>query len=151
MKRDFTLNIYFIADTHFGDDNIRRYENRPYDNVIEMDNSLIENWNKTVSDCDETYILGNFIGIIFFAILELARQYYFEISRICQKNRIDKSGFYVFMTGNTWCFFVCMEVFSFLPMLLHLYIYLFRLHIAFYELSGCKSCAFFKCSGKVRK
>ena len=54
------MNIYFIADTHFGDDNIRRYENRPYASVKEMDEALIENWNKTVSDADEVYILGDF-------------------------------------------------------------------------------------------
>ena len=44
---------YFIADTHFGDDNIRRYENRPFDTVKEMDNALIENWNRVVSNEDE--------------------------------------------------------------------------------------------------
>jgi len=56
------MRIYFIADTHFNDDNIRRYENRPYNNVSEMDIALIENWNKTVSDSDEVYILGDFGG-----------------------------------------------------------------------------------------
>lgn len=52
--------IYFIADTHFGEDNIRKYENRPFKNVKEMNAILIENWNETVSDKDEIYLLGDF-------------------------------------------------------------------------------------------
>lgn len=56
------MGIYFIADTHFNDDNIRRYENRPYNTVIEMDKSLIENWNSVVSDGDEVYVIGDFGG-----------------------------------------------------------------------------------------
>ena len=51
---------FFIADTHFGEDNIRRYENRPFESVEEMDVSLIENWNSVVSSDDEVYMLGDF-------------------------------------------------------------------------------------------
>ena len=51
---------FFIADTHFGEDNIRRYENRPFENVCEMDKALIENWNSVVSSKDEVYVLGDF-------------------------------------------------------------------------------------------
>ena len=54
------MSIYFIADTHFGDDNIRRYENRPFECVTEMDNKLIENWNKTIYKNDIVYVLGDF-------------------------------------------------------------------------------------------
>lgn len=52
--------IYFIADTHFGEDNIRKYENRPFKNVKEMNSILIEKWNETVSHKDEIYLLGDF-------------------------------------------------------------------------------------------
>ena len=55
MAKDF-----FIADTHFGGENIRRYENRPFENAIEMDGKLIENWNKTVAQEDTVYVLGDF-------------------------------------------------------------------------------------------
>lgn len=51
--------IYFIADTHFGDDNIRRYENRPFADTHEMDNALIERWNSAVTDDDNIYVLGD--------------------------------------------------------------------------------------------
>jgi len=55
MAKDF-----FIADTHFGGENIRRYENRPFENAAEMDEKLIENWNQTVSEEDTVYVLGDF-------------------------------------------------------------------------------------------
>lgn len=53
------MAIYFIADTHFDDDNIRRYENRPFKNVEEMNSALIESWNKTVTPDDTVYLLGD--------------------------------------------------------------------------------------------
>ena len=55
MARD-----YFIADTHFGGENIRRYENRPFETVAEMDEMLIENWNRVVMAEDTVYVLGDF-------------------------------------------------------------------------------------------
>lgn len=53
------MAVYFIADLHFDDDNIRRYENRPFADVAEMNQALIENWNKTVTQEDTIYILGD--------------------------------------------------------------------------------------------
>ena len=55
MAKDF-----FIADTHFGGENIRRYENRPFETAEEMDEKLIENWNRVVSEEDTVYVLGDF-------------------------------------------------------------------------------------------
>ena len=55
MARDF-----FIADTHFGGENIRRYENRPFESAAEMDEKLIENWNYVVAEEDTVYVLGDF-------------------------------------------------------------------------------------------
>lgn len=52
--------MFFIADTHFGEDSIRRYENRPFGSVIEMNETLVANWNSVVSQNDEVYILGDF-------------------------------------------------------------------------------------------
>lgn len=51
---------YYIADTHFGHDNIRRLSNRPFNSVEEMDKTIIENWNSKVTDDDDVYILGDF-------------------------------------------------------------------------------------------
>ncbi len=52
--------IFFIADTHFGHKNIIQYEKRPFQSIEEMDNILIENWNKTVNEDDKIYVLGDF-------------------------------------------------------------------------------------------
>ena len=54
--------IYFIADTHFGDDKIRRYENRPFADTTQMDAELIRRWNETVTEEDIVYHLGDFGG-----------------------------------------------------------------------------------------
>ncbi len=54
------MSTYFIADTHFGAENILRYENRPFGSAEEMDKMLIENWNGAVSETDEVYVLGDF-------------------------------------------------------------------------------------------
>ena len=50
---------FYIADLHFGHFNIVRYDNRPFKSVEEMDNTLIKNWNRVVSDADFVYILGD--------------------------------------------------------------------------------------------
>ena len=50
----------YIADLHFGHANIIRFDNRPFDSVEEMDETLIKNWNKKVKSGDTTYILGDF-------------------------------------------------------------------------------------------
>ena len=52
--------IYFIADTHFSEENIMRYENRPFADVTEMDQKLLSRWNSIVKKDDEVYVLGDF-------------------------------------------------------------------------------------------
>lgn len=53
------MSVYFIADLHFSDENIRAYENRPFENVEEMNRAIIDNWNNTVSEEDEIYLVGD--------------------------------------------------------------------------------------------
>ena len=52
--------IRYIADLHFGDENIIAYDNRPFLSVSEMNEALIERWNRVVGKDDLTWILGDF-------------------------------------------------------------------------------------------
>src|SRR5690606_22691997 len=45
---------------HMGHNNIIRYSNRPFNNVDEMNKTLIKNWNQCVKPNDEIYHLGDF-------------------------------------------------------------------------------------------
>lgn len=54
------MSIYFIADTHFTEENIMRYENRPFASVQDMNECLIDKWNARVGNEDIVYVLGDF-------------------------------------------------------------------------------------------
>lgn len=51
--------IYFIGDLHFGDENIIKFDNRPFNTVEEMDKELIKRWNAAVTVDDDIYINGD--------------------------------------------------------------------------------------------
>ena len=53
------MSNFYVADTHFGHENIIRLCNRPFKNAEEMDEVLIQNWNSVVTDADTVYILGD--------------------------------------------------------------------------------------------
>ncbi len=54
------MSVYFIADTHFGDSSILRYENRPFEDAAHMESELISRWNVKIGEDDCDYILGDF-------------------------------------------------------------------------------------------
>ena len=54
------MKTFFIADTHFGEDTLLRYENRPFADTAVMDAELIRRWNSVVDDGDEVWVLGDF-------------------------------------------------------------------------------------------
>ena len=60
MAQPSNERIFFTADTHFGHKNIIRYCKRPFVDVEEMNETLIDSWNSTVGKDDIVFHLGDF-------------------------------------------------------------------------------------------
>jgi calcineurin-like phosphoesterase family protein len=54
------MKTYIISDNHFFHKNIIQYANRPFRNIYEMNQTMIQRWNETVGDKDLVYHLGDF-------------------------------------------------------------------------------------------
>ena len=52
--------IFFTADLHFNHANIIKYCNRPFNNIEDMNQLLIKNWNSKITPRDTVYIVGDF-------------------------------------------------------------------------------------------
>lgn len=59
-KYSVDTSIFFTSDSHFFHSNIIKFCDRPFENVEEMNEALIDNWNKTVGPKDIIYHLGDF-------------------------------------------------------------------------------------------
>lgn len=59
-NKDNLVNTFIISDTFFGRRNIIKLYNRPFNNVDEMNNMMVGNWNSVVGENDVVYHLGNF-------------------------------------------------------------------------------------------
>ena len=51
--------VYFTSDLHLGHENVIKLCNRPFDSIEEMDEALIHNWNRKVTNGDTVYVLGD--------------------------------------------------------------------------------------------
>ena len=51
--------IWFASDYHFCHANVIKYDERPFKNVDEMHEALIENWNHYVAEDDVVFYLGD--------------------------------------------------------------------------------------------
>ncbi len=50
---------FFISDLHIDDSNIIMYEHRPFATLEDMKAIIVKNWNATVTDKDNVYLLGD--------------------------------------------------------------------------------------------
>lgn len=53
------MNLY-IADLHFGHQNIIRLNHRPFADADDMDGAMVSLWNNRVSKDDHVYVVGDF-------------------------------------------------------------------------------------------
>ena len=53
--------IFFTSDLHLNHSKIIDFDNLPFDNVEEMNDTVIINWNNKIKTSDTTYILGDFV------------------------------------------------------------------------------------------
>lgn len=56
---DDSSKIYFTSDTHFSHKSMITLKRRPFDSVDEMNETIINNWNQTVTDDSIIYLLGD--------------------------------------------------------------------------------------------
>lgn len=53
-------NVFFTSDHHFGHKQIINYESRPFIDVEQMNEVMIERWNEVVQPADTLFHLGDF-------------------------------------------------------------------------------------------
>ena len=57
------MATYFTSDIHFGDERIMKLCGRPFSSTQEMDEYIIEKWNRKVSKNDTVWVLGDIISL----------------------------------------------------------------------------------------
>lgn len=69
---------YYIADTHFGHENIIKHNaqngGKSFGSIEEYNELLIQNWNKVVTPSDNVYILGDFSWLSASDTLQILKQ-----------------------------------------------------------------------------
>jgi calcineurin-like phosphoesterase family protein len=69
-------NIFVTADQHLGHENIIKFCDRPFVTIEEMDQVLIDNWNKVVGKDDIIYHLADFT----LGDFTIARRYFAQLN-----------------------------------------------------------------------
>lgn len=50
---------YYISDLHLLHENVLRFDNRPFETIENMQETIVNNWNRKVTNGDTVYILGD--------------------------------------------------------------------------------------------
>lgn len=50
---------YYISDLHLLHENVLRFDNRPFESIKQMQDTIVNNWNNKVTNGDTVYILGD--------------------------------------------------------------------------------------------
>ena len=85
-------DIFFTSDEHFGHRNIIKYTGRPFDTVEEMDEELIDRFNRTVSKNGFTIHGGDFC---------LGSREYKEVKRR-YIDRLNGEHFFILGSHDIW-------------------------------------------------
>jgi len=101
------MGIFFTSDTHFSHANIIQYSKRPYKDVKEMDEALVENWNKVISYKDTVYHLGDVIFSKDHSILKKLNGYITFIKGNHDKNATWDTLDYKELKYNNRLFILC--------------------------------------------
>ena len=89
-------NIFFTSDTHFSQERTLELSKRPFKNVEEMDNAIIDNWNSVVEPNDIVYHLGDFGNV------EICKKLHGNIKLILGNYEfdIDKLQYFMYSYDN---------------------------------------------------
>lgn len=53
------MRVFFTADLHFDHENVIGFDKRPWNTIEEMNQGLLERWNRKVQKGDLVYVLGD--------------------------------------------------------------------------------------------
>lgn len=60
IRRFAGERVFFTSDTHFCHANIIQFCNRPFQDIVQMNRTLIDNWNRMIGKDDVVFHLGDF-------------------------------------------------------------------------------------------
>ena len=100
--------LFFTADLHFYHSNIIEFCDRPFANVEEMNQTLIDNWNGVVKNSDDTVIInGDFaftgnIELIKGLLSQLNGEKILVKGNHCIQNKFDRDSIKELFNGNIY-------------------------------------------------
>lgn len=97
------MTTFFTSDTHYSHANVIKYSKRPFDDVDEMNEAMIANWNAVVRPGDLVFHLGDFSFTTPEKAVQIAKrlagQKYLIFGNHDKRLRKEKA----FMSQFIWC------------------------------------------------